>query len=60
MSLQVDMDKWDYQEAVKAVQKLLNNIDYSLSGDFEGEPKVRLDSMPSAEEIVDLVWDKIK
>ena len=57
MSLQVDMDKWDYQEAIKAVQKLLDDIE--VQHDNESDP-IKLLNVPRAEDIVDLVWDKIK
>ena len=51
MSLKIDIDDWDYKGAVEAIEKLLNNIKIKCDD---------IENMPSAEEIVDTVWDNIK
>ena len=57
MSLQVEMDSYDYDQAIKVVQKLLNAIDIECDNP---DSKTELKDVPDATEIVDLVWDIIK
>ena len=56
MSLNVEIDRYDYPDAVKAVQKLLDKIEAVPIDDYNA----KLESLPSAAEIVDAVWDAIK
>ena len=58
MSLQVNMDKWDYQEAIKQVQKMLDDIEAFCVENNSN--KVKIENIPSATDIVDKVWDCIK
>lgn len=51
MSLRIDIESYDYKEAVKTVKKMLDQIelvDEAIIG------------IPSADDIVDAVWDAIK
>ncbi len=52
MSMKLEVDSWDYKEAIKKVDDLLNNINCTCG---EGDLK----DMPSATEIVDIVIDTI-
>ena len=56
MSLNVEINVYDYKSAIDKVQKLLDKIE-AIPGD---EDVASLDGMPSAQEIVDTVWDEIK
>jgi hypothetical protein len=55
MSLQIEIDSYDYNTAVKAVQRLLDKITTNSNGN-----EVDVTNVPSGEEIVDLVWYCIK
>lgn len=57
MSLKIEMDSYDYEAAILAVQKLLDDID--TKQDHEADP-IKIINMPSATQIVDLVWDLIR
>ena len=56
MSLNVEIDRYDYADACKAVQKILDKI----KADPISEDEAKLEEMPSPVEIVDAVWDAIK
>lgn len=56
MSLKVEIDSYDYKEAIKEVQKLLDKIKASYDDEKE---EITFTGIPEAEEIVDIVWDKI-
>ena len=58
MSLKVDMDKYDYLEAIKIVQNLLNGIEID-TGIKDNINDLKIIGIPSATEIVDAVWDAI-
>ena len=50
MGLKVDMDSWDYQEAIKQVQKLLDNIELiEAKGDGENGS---IEGVPSASDCI--------
>lgn len=51
MSLKIEIDNWDYQQAVKKVQEMLDKI---RIGGTEEEPEVT--DVPDADDIVDAVW----
>ncbi len=52
MSMQLKVDSWDYREAIKKVENLLNNINCKCGDSI-------LQDCPCATEIVDLVIDAI-
>jgi hypothetical protein len=56
MSLSHQVDPYDYAEAIKKVEKLLDNIE--ADQEREGSPYI-LRNMPSAVGIVDMVIDII-
>lgn len=56
MSLNVEIDSWDYNQAEKAVDKLLSKIRAVPVSDEEAT----IEDLPLASEIVDLVWDCIR
>jgi hypothetical protein len=53
--MKLEVEDWDYDQAIQAVDKLLSSIYCSC----EGEGKGILQDMPSSAEIVDAVIDKI-
>ena len=57
MSMKLEIDSWDYKEAISAVDKLLANIKCSCIACSDGGDNLK--DMPSATEIVDIVIDKI-
>ena len=55
--LDISMSYDGYKDAVAAVQNLLDEVRAVVVEGVEGEAE--LEGMPSADDIVDLVWDKI-
>lgn len=53
MSLQIEIDSFDYKEAIRKVDDLLANIHCTCDNND-------LKDMPSATEIVDVIWDTIR
>lgn len=56
MSLEIQMNSFDYSHAVKKVQALLDDIETYQKD--ESSP-IKLVNVPTAAMIVDLVWDCI-
>ena len=55
--MKLEVEDYDYQEAIRAVDKLLENIHCSCIACSDGEDN--LTDLPTAVEIVDKVIDKI-
>ena len=58
MGLEVSIYSYDYEQARKIVNKMLDNISCSCLKCSDGKDNIQ--NLPSADDIIDAIWDAIK